>query len=96
MSSIISFEFEPACAVKIPADYEQFFFPQSDNLTHISITFDEFDDCVRLLNQIGAKLHSFDVSIMHVRLFQRLDLSQISLVNNFVFFCNLILFFYLT
>jgi hypothetical protein len=86
MSSIISFEFDPACAVEIPADYDRFFFPQSDNLTHISITFHEFDDCVRLLNQIGAKLNSFDVNIMRVRLFQGLDLSKISLVSNFFYF----------
>lgn len=90
MSSITSFEFDSDCAVPIPADYHRFFFPQSNNLTHISITFRRFDDCVRLLNQIGAQLHSFDVNIMHVHLSQGLDLSQISLVS------NLILFFYLT
>jgi hypothetical protein len=41
------------------------------------------------LNQIGAQLHSFDVKIKRVRLSEQLDLSQISLVSNFVLFCNL-------
>ncbi|CAF1456976.1 unnamed protein product, partial [Rotaria sordida] len=78
MSSIISFEFDPVFLFNPPTDKQ--YFPQSHNLTHISITLRLFDDCVHLLNQIGAQLHSFDVSIMCVRLYQRSDLSKISLI----------------
>jgi hypothetical protein len=85
MSSIISFEFDPDCLVSIPASDKRLLFPQSHNLTHISITFREFHDCVRLLDQIGAQLHSFDVSIMYVGLSEELDLSEILLVSNFYF-----------
>ncbi|CAF3333006.1 unnamed protein product [Rotaria sp. Silwood1] len=80
MSSIISFEFGPNCVASIPPSDELLSFPQSHNLTHICITFRQFDDCVRLLNQIGAQLHSFDVSIMRVRLSRGFDLSEISLI----------------
>jgi hypothetical protein len=90
MSSINSFDFDPDCVVSIPPYDDEFCFPRSNNLTHISIAFRQFHDCVILLNQIGAQLHSFDVKIMHVRLSEQLDLSQISLVSNFVLFCNLI------
>ena len=85
MSSIISFEFGPDCVLSIPPSDKQLFFPKSHNLTHIHITFHQFHDCVCLLNQIGAQLHSFDVSIMHVCLSQELNLSEISLVTNFIF-----------
>jgi hypothetical protein len=90
MSSINSFEFDPDCVVTIPRSNKELYFPRSHNLTHLSIGFREFHDCVNLLNQIGAQLHSFDVKIMHVCLSEQLDLSQISLVSNFVLFCNLI------
>jgi hypothetical protein len=86
MSSIISFELDPDCAIPVPANDKEYFFPRSHNPTHISITFCQFHDCVRFLNQIGAQLHSFDVTIMYVRLSQELDLSQISLVSHFFYF----------
>ncbi|CAF0770041.1 unnamed protein product [Rotaria sordida] len=81
MSLITSFEFDPDCVISIPSSDEKLFFPQTSHLTHISITFHQFGDCVRLLNQIGAQLHSFVVSMMHVYLSEELDLSQISLIS---------------
>ena len=54
MSSIISFEFDPNYVVSIPKHDKELFFRQSNNLTHITIAFHEFHDCVRFLNQIGA------------------------------------------
>ncbi|CAF0789076.1 unnamed protein product [Rotaria sordida] len=81
MSLITSFEFDPDCVISIPSSDEKLFFPQTSHLTHISITFHQFGDCVRLLNQIGTQLHSFVVSMMHVYLSEELDLSQISLIS---------------
>jgi hypothetical protein len=89
MSSINSFEFDPDCVVTIPRSNKELYFPRSHNLTHLSIALYQFHDCVNLLNQIGAQLHSFDVKIKRVRLSEQSDLSQISLVSNFVLFCNL-------
>jgi hypothetical protein len=82
MSSIISFEFDPHCVVDIPAYDKDLFFPQSHHLTHLSITFRRFDECVRLLNEIGAQLHSFDLNISDIYLTAELDSSDISLVSN--------------
>ncbi|CAF1411759.1 unnamed protein product [Rotaria sp. Silwood1] len=81
MSLITSFEFDPDCVISIPSSDEKLFFPQTVHLTHISITFHQFGDCVRLLNQIGTQLQSFVVSMMHVYLSEELDLSQISLIS---------------
>jgi hypothetical protein len=91
MSPIISFEFDPNYVITIPRSDKRLFFLRSYNLTHISITFDKFHDCVRFLNQIGAPLlHSLNVGIMNVCLTEELDLSQISLVSVFfLFFCIL-------
>ncbi len=85
MSTIISFEFDPDLIVTIPTSDKKLFFPQSHNLTHISITFHQFHHCIRLLNQIGAQLQSFVVSIIHVHLSKELDLSEISMVSNYLF-----------
>jgi hypothetical protein len=82
MSSITSFELDPSCVLSIPSSDTELFFPRSHNLTHINITFDQFHDCIFLLNQIGAQLQSIDVRIMCVDLSEEFDLSQISLVSN--------------
>ncbi len=96
MSSIISFEFDLNYVISIPKHDKKLFFPRANNLTHITIAFYEFHDCIRFLNQIGASLlHSLNVDIMHVRLTEELDLSQISLVSLFCFvYCNLIIFLF--
>ena len=96
VSSITSFEFDPDCALSFPPNDTELFFPRSHNLTHINITFYQFGDCVRLLNQIGGQLQSIDVRIMRVDLSEEFDLSQISLVSNYLLFSKLILFVCLT
>ncbi len=86
MSLITSFEFDLHYVITIPNHDEDLFFDQTNNLTHITIAFDEFHDCIRFLNQIGALLlHSLNVDIKKVRLTQQLDLSLIPLVSLFLF-----------
>ena len=86
MSSIISFEFDLNYVLTIPKNDKDLFFRRANNLTHITMAFNEFDDCIRFLNQIGAlSLHSLNVDIMDVRLTEEFDLSQISLVSLFLF-----------
>jgi hypothetical protein len=86
MSSIISFEFDLNYVISIPKHDKDLFFRRANNLTHITIAFNEFHDCVRFLNQIGASLlHSLNVDIMDVPLTEERYLSQISLVSLFLF-----------
>ena len=98
MALITSFEFDLNYVLTIPKNDKDLFFRRANNLTHITIAFNEFDDCIRFLNQIGAlSLHSLNVGIKNVRLTEEFDLSQISLVS--LFFCfvyfNLNIIFYL-
>ena len=87
MSSIISFEFDLNYVITIPKDDEELFFRRANNLTHITIAFNEFHDCIRFLNKIGALLlHSLNVDIKKVRLTQQLDLSLIPLVSLFLLY----------
>jgi len=86
MSLITSFEFDLHYVITIPKHDKDLFFDQTNNLTHITIAFNEFDDCIRFLNQIGALLlHSLNVDIKNVRLTQQLDLSLIPSVSLFLF-----------
>ena len=66
MRSIISFEFDHDCGLLVPLNNEGFFFAQSPYLNHVSVTLGRIPDCVRLLNQLGSQLHSFNVRIVHV------------------------------
>jgi hypothetical protein len=91
--SINSFEFDPDCGIPILYGDEGLRFSQSPNLTHISITLRQFYHCVNLLNQLGSQLHSFAVSIVHIRLCENLDVSQLISVNNFLHFVSLSVLF---
>jgi hypothetical protein len=81
MRSIHSFEFDHNAALLVPVNHEKLFFAESSYLTDVSITFREFPDCVRLLNQLGSKLHSFAVSITHVYRGDEDIISQIESVS---------------
>ncbi len=86
MSLITSFEFDLNYVITIPKHDKDLFFRRANNLTHITIAFNEFHDCIRFLNQIGALLlHSLNVDIMNVRLTEERYLSLIPLVSLFLF-----------
>ncbi|CAF3802849.1 unnamed protein product [Rotaria sordida] len=78
MRSIVSFEYDHDCALSVPSGDKGLFFTQSPHLTHVSITLRQFHDCVCLLNQLGSQLHSFSVSIVHVRLDENNSISQLT------------------
>ncbi|CAF2837225.1 unnamed protein product [Rotaria sp. Silwood2] len=64
MRSIISFEFDEYCILPTLVNNDDLFFPQSSRLTHIRITLLFLDNCIDLLNQLGAQLHSFAMSLV--------------------------------
>jgi hypothetical protein len=65
MRSVISFELDEDCILPTLVNDDDLFFPQSSHLTHIRITLRYLNDCIHLLNQLGAQLHSFAVSFTH-------------------------------
>ncbi|CAF2974481.1 unnamed protein product [Rotaria sp. Silwood2] len=66
--SIISFELDDDCIFPDAPNDDGLFFVHSSQLTHIRVTLCRFDHCVRLLNQLGPQIHSFSVSLVHVRI----------------------------
>jgi hypothetical protein len=87
MSLITSFEFDLNYVIRIPKHDKDLFFHRANNLTHITIAFNEFDDFIRFLNQIGALLlHSLNVDIKNVRLTEERYLSLIPLVSLFLLY----------
>jgi len=81
MRSVISFELDEDCMLPKLVNNKDLFFPESSPLTHIRITLRYFNDCVRLLNQLGAQLRSFDVSFTHTNMRQYMKMSRITSVN---------------
>jgi len=82
MRSILSFELDEDCILPRLDSDGDLFFPQSPHLTHIRITLREFDDCIRLLNQLGSQLQSFAVSFVFPCLRQNSNtISRMTLVN---------------
>ncbi|CAF1300919.1 unnamed protein product [Adineta steineri] len=66
LRSVQSFELDDNCVlVKTLAD-DELRFHQLTRLTHIRISFWNFDACIHLLNQLGSQLHSFIVTIGQV------------------------------
>ncbi|CAF4673560.1 unnamed protein product [Rotaria sp. Silwood2] len=80
MLSIKSFEFDPDASLLVPVNNEKLFFAQSSYLSHVSVTLFKLIDCVRLLNQLGSQLHSFNVSIVHIYLDDEDIISEIESV----------------
>jgi hypothetical protein len=68
MRSVISFELDEDCILPTIVNDEDLFFSQSSHLTHIRILLCYFNDCIHLLNQLGAQLHLFDVSFTHTNI----------------------------
>lgn len=63
--SVISFELDQDYILPRLVSDDDLFFPQSPYLTHIRVTLRFLDDCIYLLNQLGAQLHSFAVSLVN-------------------------------
>ncbi|CAF4137121.1 unnamed protein product [Rotaria sordida] len=83
MHSIVNFEYDDDCALLVPSIDKGSLFPRSPHLTHVRVTLRKFDDCLRLLNQLGSQLCSFAVSIIHVIKKDEDILSQIKSISCF-------------
>jgi len=81
MRSVISFELDEDCILPTLVNVNDLFFSQSSHLTHIRITLRYFNDCIHLLSQLGAQLHSFGVSFTHTDIRQYRTMSRITLVS---------------
>ncbi|CAF3201995.1 unnamed protein product [Rotaria sp. Silwood2] len=79
--SVISFELDEDCILPTLVNNDDLFFPQSSHLTHIRITLRYFNDCIHLLNQLGAQLHSFGVSFTHTNIRQYRTISRIASIS---------------
>ena len=66
MSSIRSFELDDNCIMSEIFANDEWRFHQGTQLTHIRISFLNFEQCIHLLNQLGFQLHSFIVTIVFV------------------------------
>jgi hypothetical protein len=66
MRSVESFELDDNCILTESFEDNQLRFDQVIRLTHIRISFLNFDQCVYLLKQMGSQLHSFTVTIGYV------------------------------
>lgn len=67
MRFVQSFELDSNCFVVKTLRHDELRFGQVIHLTHLQMSFWDFDQCVHLLNQLGLQLHSFEVTIRSVR-----------------------------
>ncbi len=82
MRSVISFELDQYYILPTLVSDDDLFFPQSSYLTHIRVTLRFLDDCIYLLNHLGAQLHPFTMSLAHPDLRQDSNaISRITSVN---------------
>ncbi len=81
MSSIQSFELDDNCIVSEIFPNDEWRFHQATRLTHIRISFLNFEQCIYLLNQLGSQLHSFIVTVFIVCNYQSPELSKIRSVS---------------
>ena len=86
MRSVVSFEMNSNWTLDMPLVHGEPFFPQSFHLTHIRITFMDFDDCISLFYHLGSQLHSLFVDIGHVSLYKLRVMSQMPLVKKAISF----------
>jgi hypothetical protein len=82
MHSVQSFEMDENCILLENFYSNGLLFAQTNQLTHIRISFWDFGQCVHLLNEIGSQLHSFTVTITRVFEHQSHLNTEISSVNN--------------
>jgi hypothetical protein len=83
MRSIVSFELDEDCVLPKLVSDDDLFLSQSPHLTHIRVTLNDFDNCIRLLNQLGSQLHSFAVNITYTVIRERDTTSRMASVNNY-------------
>lgn len=66
MRQVQSFELDDNCLLSSSITGDQLRIPEAVQLTHIRISFWDFEQCVGLLIQFGSQLHSLTVTIaMH-------------------------------
>ncbi|CAF3926498.1 unnamed protein product [Rotaria sp. Silwood1] len=78
MRFVISFELDKDYILPTLVNDDNLFFPQSSHLTHIRITLRYFNDCILLLNQLGAQLHSLSVSVTLINIRQYRTISRMT------------------
>jgi hypothetical protein len=66
MRSVQSFEQDDNCILTERCDDYKLRSDEVIRLTHLRISFWNFDQCVHLLNQIGSQLHSFTATIAYI------------------------------
>jgi len=81
MRSIQSFEFDDRCMLAGALFDDELRFDQVIRLTHIRISFFNFNQCIHLLNQLGSQLHSFTVNIRYISQYETDLISKIRLVS---------------
>jgi hypothetical protein len=82
MRFVQSFELDDNCMLNGTFNDDQLCLPQANRLTHIRISFWNFDQCVHLLIQLGSQLHSFTVTIATLTEHQHRLNSEIRSVSN--------------
>jgi len=82
MRYVQSFELDDNCMLSGTLNDRELYFPQAIRLTHIRISFWNFDLCVHLLIQLGSQLQSFTVTIATVTEHQHRLNSEIRSVSN--------------
>ena len=66
MRSVESFELDDNCFLTGRFLYGQLGFDQVIRLTHLRISFWNFNECLYLLKQLSSQLHSFSVTIGYI------------------------------
>jgi hypothetical protein len=82
MRTIVSLELDDNCTFQIFPVEGGLLFSQSPHLTHIRIALLRFEDCVRLLSQLGKQLRSFCVTIGSVPRFEDPPVPDITSVSD--------------
>jgi len=82
MRSVQSFELDENCMLTKALGDDILRSDQITRLTHIRISFSDFDQCVDLLNELGSQLQSFTVNIGYVSDYAPSSSSNIRSVNN--------------
>jgi hypothetical protein len=82
MRSVQSFELDENCMLTTALGDDILRSDQVTRLTHIRISFSDFDQCVDLLNELGSQLQSFTVNIGYVSDYAPSSSSNIRSVNN--------------
>ncbi|UJR11797.1 hypothetical protein I4U23_015977 [Adineta vaga] len=78
ISAYKNFELDDDCILPKLLTSDELFFPESSHFIHLRITLWSFDDCVRLLKQLGSQLRCFVVNLVFICLRERDTISQMS------------------